>query len=248
MMSYKFSLLIFSLLILAGCGRPRYNVCPLKPVHKRAALYSEKKDGIKVRVKRLNQEQTNKLFRGRGKRLKQSRHGQGIVPLHFTIKNYHELPITVEKKDIELPLVDYAQVAKRMFSSTTKRVAALAVIGIGCTALTFAGSCVCGLVGAMSGLPIFIAASYGTGMLSGALLVGTPVVTYLNASGSREVNQLIYKDIYQKTVVDVLAIKPFSEETFLVFITEKDKKNRFAMKVKHENGNETLFAIDLNYS
>lgn len=246
MINNRFFLLLILIVLCAGCARPRYRMAPLKPVHKRAAFYSEKKEGVKIRIKILNQDQTNKLFKGRGKRLKKSRRGHCIVPLQCTLKNYTARPIFLSHNDIDLPLTDYREVARRMFSSTTKRVAALTAVGISCMALTFAGSCVCGLAGAMSGLPILIAASYGTGAMSGAFLIGTPVVTYMHATGSRQVNQMIFHDLRQKTVGDSLTINPFSEETFLMFVAEKDVKNRFAITIKQEESTHIIFAIDLN--
>ncbi len=246
MITYRFLLVLTVLALCAGCARPRYRMAPLKPVNKRAAFFSETKEGVKIRLKMLSQEQTNKLFKGRGKRLKKSRRGCCIVPLQCTLKNYTSKVVTLCKQDIDLPVINYKEVARRMFASTTKRVAALTAVGISCMAITFAGSCVCGLAGAMSGLPIFIAASYGTGAISGAFLIGTPVVTYLHATGSRQVNQLMCDDLEQKTVGDTLTINPFSEETFLMFIAEKDLKNRFAITVKKEDSCDLVFAIDLN--
>lgn len=241
-MIQKLLTVLFIVVLLPSCGRRGYSTTNLKPVYKRSAHYQEKQSDVKIRVKKLNHAQTNKLFNGRGKRLKKT----GIVPLQITVKNYSKQQLYLDKSGIDLPMVDCSLVAQKLFSSTTKKVAALTVVGLTCAALSFAGSCVCGLVGAMSGIPFFIAASYGTGVLSGVFLMGTPVVTYINAKDSQASNRAITHDINQKTVINSLSIGSNQEKTWLIFVKEKDLENQFNLTFKNECSKEVVFTITIN--
>ncbi|BDC35063.1 hypothetical protein Noda2021_10210 [Candidatus Dependentiae bacterium Noda2021] len=239
MMIRRLLTIVLMVLLLPACGRRRYSTTNLKPVYKRSAHFQEKQSDVKIRVKKLNQTQTSKLFNGRGKRLKKS----GIVPLQITVKNYSDTPLCLDRSGVDLPMVDCSVVAQKLYSSTTKKVAALTVVGLTCAALSFAGSCVCGLVGAMSGIPFFIGASYGTGVLSGVFLMGTPVVTYIQAKDSQVSNREIAHDIHQKTVINSLSIDSNQEKTWLIFVKEKDLARQFNITFKHDSRNDTRFKV-----
>jgi hypothetical protein len=236
---------IFILLLLPCCG-PRYHKRILKPVHKRAAHFQDIHDDIKVRVRTLNENEANKMFDGRGTYLFTKDSKTTLVPVHILIKNHRDQSVTLSNKSINLPLVDYQRVVRRLQSNTVKRVFAISVVGLVCTTLVLTGAGIIGLFGAMSGLPIAIGASYAGMALSGVFLISTPVGGYLDGSNSYKANNILHQDIKEKTIANQLIIPPNGEQSVVVFVTQRNLKDQFTLQLALNQTSELItFNVDL---
>ena len=218
---------------LAGCGH-RYTVKPLAHIKKTEAQFCEKKHDVELRVKKLDYEETKKLFSGR--ELERS-----ISALVLTVKNSSACMLMCDYKHIGLPLLSAEELQQLLKKNVNTRVLfgalafpALVLTGWGILAAVLPSGC--GSAG-----------SYLLALtLLGDIFIGIPIIVGVSTSevkGASGFNAHLSHDIKDKLLYGK-SVAP--GETSSMLILSRKVSQQFSLALLLDTKETISFNVILN--
>ena len=248
------------LLILSGCG-PKYQKINLEPLTEQTKQYQETKNGITIRAKTLDEAETKAIFGKNAQKLFEENNyyfrkkrkvikaiQTPIIPIQISITNNSLEPISFEKEDIELPLLDYKWIHSLLELSTSKRV--LATVGIGLIGTIAVGVSTLAVLAPFT-FPITCPCAFGLWFVASALTSGAFLCTVVPGTAiyqsvkTKQANQLLQEDIKENSITNKIIVQPEEQKNMLFFVSDVDFKSEFDFSV-HTPQDTNTFKINLN--
>lgn len=239
-------LTIVALCILSGCFEKQqyynHHMLSLTP----HINFKSTKQNITLRAKRFNKQNCIQLFGSRGKKLITHRHKSSIYPIQLSITNKSNNTLLLEDNNINIPIMKYNKVARRMQHSTTIRAMGLLASGIALATITaLGGFTIIGIGIITATAPLAIIGAVACASAPFMLLVGTPVSTTVNSVKNLRVNTNIKKDIKNKSLVRNVIIKPGQKIDTLIFVKGQNYRNKFRLKLYNQENPQEMVIFNV---
>lgn len=221
------------LLVLGGCVK-NYKVPPLRHLKKSQSVFSDKKEGVVLRLDLLNNKQLDELF-------KTSLSDQQVRGFLLTIKNQRNQKIFLDYQNIGLPLLSTLELYNNLSEYSLVR---LGLVACGSAMLGLAVSTLCTTpITLMTGFLIYLAAAIGVS----TSVVGIPVVFLGSAFTGIDAavfNQKLKKELKNK-IVSRIAIRAGGKYS-AIFVT-RDPSSSFdiAMLKSEKEQKNIIFNVQL---
>jgi hypothetical protein len=242
--------ILLPLLAVAGCTKKAPSVAYLRPLTSYIDTNTTK-HGITVRAKQLSPHDCLSLLGSKAPRLfKKQRQRQPIYPIQLSITNHTNKLIALDPCHIELPLVNYHSVARRLHQNSVLHAAGGIFAGLLISSLLTAGSIfalsasgiLLVIIGSMKALaPIAILGGSALLIAPFFLVIGTPIASTVKGVKTAKNNQLLTKEIKAHTLRNSLIIEPNTTIDTLIFVSKRDFKNQFTIALCNpENAKELI--------
>jgi hypothetical protein len=235
--------ILCSLLFLASCG-PRYQKKSMQEIVVKSAGYKNTTSKVSLELKKLNPQEANELFDGRGHYLfKRYKRLPIIYPLHVTIQNQSNTSLVLRPHGIGLKRASNDLVIRKLKFDRSLRTVSAGFIGTWLGIQILVGglmALLCPIAGpeiallSVAGLAVTIGSGSG-------LFIATPAAMYLQNTRSAQANKIIEQDIEQKSFANQLVIEPNQTKDAMIFAHADYFKNEFPLVLfNQKNRKETI--------
>jgi|GEM_PF-6332393 ribosomal protein L21E len=231
------------LAVLPGCKQPSYTPKSLYETQPNKS-FTAHKNGIHLSVKQATKKEADHFFDGRGGRLLRKR--KAIHLIYIQVENKSTGEVILHPAHISLKILNPGVVASRLYSHTARRIVTPLVLGTLGVTVAFLGAAYLTILGAIGAMPAAIKAGYASLGIAGFIALGSPTLSYYQGTTARSTNQLIDKDLLDKTLTAPLTIKPGTIAQKLIFVSYKSYQPIFELDLLEVESGKTLsFTIDL---
>ncbi|GMU18840.1 MAG: hypothetical protein AMXMBFR12_00320 [Candidatus Babeliales bacterium] len=219
--------LLFIFLVIAvlpACG-PHYRKKSLSYLRSIKPGYSQTKDQMALEITQLNENDTNALFDGQGRKLKKI-----ARPLYFRIINQSNYSFSLNPQSITLAQVSVEELQEAICYKKLLPIAG--IVGAGALYIPLFWIHTFGIYAAVIYNYVFLTACL---CASGALLLlatsfiipATMISSVKYSNNVNHANQDLHEDIHEKTSGNFLKIPADTTQEFLFFANSKQFKNNF---------------------